>query len=76
MPLGLLQGQRSNEKRKGCSFRMYLRRNIVLHKIIKMFGGFSEKNISRTEISLSSFSLEAIQTKMHDFFFMFNLYIY
>lgn len=46
-----------------------------MHNIIKMFGGFSGKNVSRIETNLSYFSLEAIQAKMHEFFFMFNLYI-
>lgn len=54
---------------------MKIGRNVILHNIIKMFGGFSGKNVSRTETNLSYFSLEAIQAKMHEFFFMFNLYI-
>ena len=67
-------GARETKKNGTTLFGMYRGMNIVLHNIIKMFGGLNENNISRTEIKLS-FLLRKYPTQRFNFLFKFSVYI-
>ena len=75
MRQGLLRGQRSKGKGEDYSFRMYLGRDINVHKIIKIFGGFSENNVSRTEMPVFSLEKKLSNTKMREVFHVQSIYI-